>query len=154
MEERTNEVNIYLMTNCRAPRQKEAWYISLIEYKTKKGPATKQWIRKMENITQHQVELEGLRVALASLKKPCALSIYADSGYLEQAFNNRWVDKWRENGWKNAHGKEIANAQKWQETLNLLLMHEFRICVKTNHEYGKWMERTLQDATSQKRKER
>ena len=34
MEEKMNELNIYLMTSCRAPRQKEAWYISLIEYKT------------------------------------------------------------------------------------------------------------------------
>ncbi len=151
MEEKMNEVNIYLMTSCHAPRQKEAWYISLIEYKTAKGPVTKQWIRKEENTTRYKVELDGLEVALESLKKPCALSIYADSRYLERAFNQRWVDKWIENGWKTARGKEISNREKWVKVLKILLMHEFRICVKTDHEYGNWMRQRLEDvATSQK----
>lgn len=152
MEEKTNEpeVNIYLMTSCRAPRQKEAWYISLIEYKTAKGPVTKQWIRKEEDVTRHQVELDGLLVELESLKKPCALSIYADSSYLESAFNRQWVDAWMENDWKTAHGKEISNREKWMKVLKILLPHDFRICIKTDHEYGEWMRRTLRDATSQK----
>ena len=94
MEEKTNEpeVNIYIMTSCRAPRQKEAWYISLIEYKTAKGPVTKQWIRKEEDVTRMKV-------------------------------------------------------------LKILLPHDFRICIKTDHEYGEWMRRTLRDATSQKKGE-
>lgn len=157
MEEKTNEpeVNIYLMTNCRAPRQKEGWYISLIEYKTSKGPVTKQWIRREENATRHQVELDGLTVALESLKKPCALSIYADSSYLERAFNQHWVDNWIANGWKTAHGKEICNKEKWLKILKVLCENEFRICVKTDHEYGNWMKQMLKDvATSQKRKEK
>lgn len=155
MEEKTNEpeVNIYLMTSCRAPRQKEAWYISLIEYKTAKGPVTKQWIRKEEDVTRHQVELEGLLVALESLKKPCALSIYADSSYLESAFNRQWVDAWMENDWKTAHGKEISNREKWTKVLKILKPHDFRICIKTDHEYGEWMRRTLRDATPQKKGE-
>lgn len=148
------EVNIYLMTSCVGIKQKEAWYISLIEYKTGKGPVTKQWIRKVENSTKNAVELEGFLVTLEALKEPCALSIYADSCYLERAFNQKWVDKWIENGWKNAKGKEISHSEMWCKALNLLKAHEFRICIKTDHEYGEWMERMLRDATSQKRKER
>lgn len=148
------EVNIYLMTSCVGVKQREAWYISLMEYKTAKGPVTKHWIRKVENTTKNAVELEGLEVTLEALRIPCALSIYADSSYLERAFNQRWVDKWIENGWKNAKGSEIAHVEKWRKALILLKAHEFRICVKTDHEYGAWMKWILESiATSQKKEE-
>ena len=139
------ELNIYLMTSCTGVRQRSGYYISLVEWKTTKGPATKQWIRKAQGTSRYEIELTGFLVVLEAIKEPCALSIYADSSHIVNALNNRWVDAWIENGWKNAKGKQISHKEMWLKVLNLLKEHEFRICKKTDHEYGEWMQRKLKE---------
>ena len=51
--------------------------------------------------TNNRMELLGVIVALEALKSPCEVTLYSDSQYVVNAFNQHWVDGWVKRGWKN-----------------------------------------------------
>lgn len=63
-------------------------------------------------------KLSQLITALEAVKRlnmKCdALEIYTDSSYLVAGWDAGWIDKWKNNGWKDVHGKEIAHSKLWQ----------------------------------------
>lgn len=119
------DVNLYLESSIKSPRESEGIIGFVIEVPTIGEPATKsQFYRVTAN--KNQAQLMILNIALSHLKKmPFALSIYADFGYLESAFSQGWIDQWKKNGWKNAKNEPVGNAAMWQEALILLSAREF-----------------------------
>ena len=45
------------------------------------------------------MELLGVIRALQALNKPCQVTIYSDSKYVVDAFNQHWVDNWLKKNW-------------------------------------------------------
>lgn len=133
------DVNIYLESSIKSPRESEGIIGFVIEVPTKGDPATKsQFYRVTAN--KNQAQLMILNIALSHLKKmPFALSIYADFGYVESAFSQGWIDQWKKNGWKNAKNEPVANAAMWQETLILLNGNEILFDHETKDKYRNWM---------------
>ena len=43
-------------------------------------------------VTNNQMELMAVIVGLEALKKPCSVTLYSDSKYVVDAFNNHWID--------------------------------------------------------------
>lgn len=133
------DVNIYIESSIKSPRESEGIIGFVIEVPTKGDPATKsQFYRVTAN--KNQAQLMILNIALSHLKKmPFALSIYADFGYVESAFSQGWIDQWKKNGWKNAKNEPVANAAMWQETLILLNGNEILFDHETKDKYRNWM---------------
>lgn len=133
------EVNLYLESTIKSPRESEGIIGFVIEVPTKGEPETKsQFYRVTAN--KNQAQLMILNIALSHLKKiPFALSIYADFGYLEGAFSQGWIDKWEKSDWRNAKNEPVGNAAMWQETLILLNGNEVSWHVGEEHSYKKWM---------------
>ncbi len=52
--------------------------------------------------TNNRMELLGCIVGLEALKRPCTVTVYSDSQYLVNAFNQNWVAGWLKRGWKNS----------------------------------------------------
>lgn len=58
----------------------------------------------------------GMRSRAAELE----LIVYSDSAYCINVINQRWINSWALNGWKNKDGKEIKNKELWQDMWKLL----------------------------------
>jgi ribonuclease HI len=49
-----------------------------------------------------------------------SVTVRSDSDYIVNAFNKRWLDKWRINGWKTVTGKYVANYPEWISLLQIV----------------------------------
>ena len=59
------------------------------------------------------MELFAAISALGALKEPCNVNLYSDSSYMVQAFNDRWIENWKKNGWKTSNGTKVENQDLW-----------------------------------------
>lgn len=80
----------------------------------------------VESTTNNQMELTAVIEALKLLKEPCEVEVYSDSAYVINAFNNRWLEKWKFNGWKTSGKDEVKNSDLWKELDRLDQTHKIR----------------------------
>lgn len=65
--------------------------------------------------TNNQMELMGAIQALKALHDvPGPVSFWTDSTYVIRGIT-QWIWAWRSRGWKTAEGKDVLNAELWQE---------------------------------------
>ena len=135
-----SNVNIYTVTSYKSPRQTSGAVGYLIEVLTEKGPATCLKYEDIEETTINGEELLAIVYALRRLTPAATeISIFTDSAYVANAVSNGWVDKWKQNGWKNEKGKAIGHQELWEEMLNLLVGRRFSFHVKEHHSYTNCM---------------
>ena len=72
--------------------------------------------------TNNRMELLGVINALELLKRPCQVTLYTDSQYIERAVNQGWLRSWRARGWRRKDG-ELKNPELWQRLDKLLAAH-------------------------------
>lgn len=41
--------------------------------------------------------------------------LYSDSAYVVNAINNKWIEKWKLNGWKTTKQADVKNKDLWEE---------------------------------------
>lgn len=76
--------------------------------------------------TNNQMELMAVIKGLAALKRPCKVTLYADSNYVGQGISS-WMAGWKRNGWRRKEGskfKELKNAELWKQLDELLQIHD------------------------------
>lgn len=78
------------------------------------GTAEKELSGYMEGTTNNRMELFAVISGLGALKEPCNVTVYSDSSYVVNAFNQHWIDSWRRNGWKTSEGKPVENIDLWR----------------------------------------
>ena len=85
--------------------------------------------------TNNRMELLGVVKALESLKKPCSVILHSDSKYVVDGINQRWVYKWRANGWSKKKGshKPPKNVDLWKRVLNAMEEHTVTFCWVKGH---------------------
>lgn len=76
-----------------------------------------------QQTTNQRMELLAAIEALKTLTRPCEVTIYSDSAYLVNAFNQGWLNNWVANGWVNSQFKPVANSDLWRELLELTKIH-------------------------------
>ena len=76
-----------------------------------------------EATTNNRMELTAVIEALTALKKPCAVTLYTDSQYIERAVNENWLAGWKRKGWRRKGG-ELKNGELWQALDALLAQHD------------------------------
>ncbi|MEZ0536069.1 ribonuclease HI [Caldicellulosiruptoraceae bacterium PP1] len=76
------------------------------------------------NTTNNRMELIAVIESLKALKEPCNVTIYTDSQYVVNAFNNKWITNWIKNNWKLNDGNEVKNKELWQELVDLIKVHK------------------------------
>jgi len=64
--------------------------------------------------TNNRMELMGVIEGLRALKRPSDVKILTDSAYLEKAFTEGWLERWKRNGWRTAAKKPVANQDLWE----------------------------------------
>lgn len=70
--------------------------------------------------------LKAMIASLHVLKRPCMLVIHTDADYLISAYQNNWIQRWKENGWKTAKGADIKNKELWQQLSGEMAKHSMR----------------------------
>ncbi len=66
----------------------------------------------------------GVIRALECLNGPCEISLYSDSQYVVNAFNQKWVDNWIKKGWKKSDNQPVKNIDLWKKLLELKQPHQ------------------------------
>ena len=83
--------------------------------------------------TNNRMEIFAVIAGLRCLKEIRDVTIYSDSAYTVNAFNEGWIQGWKTNGWKKADGKPVLNADLWLELLSLMEPHEIRFVKVKGH---------------------
>ena len=91
------------------PRKKVNIYTDGLEF----GPHTKELSGYMAGTTNNRMELFAAISGLGALKEPCDVTLYSDSNYMVQAFNDHWIEGWQKRGWKTSSGGQVENQDLW-----------------------------------------
>lgn len=89
--------------------------------------------------TNNRMELTAALRGLEALNRPCRVRLYSDSAYLISAFNQKWIDNWKKNGWKNAAGTPVLNQDLWRDLIRENERHDItwvKVKGHANHAYN------------------
>ncbi len=86
-----------------------------------------------KDTTNNVMELTAVIEALKLLKFKCKVSVYSDSAYVVNAFNQKWIYSWMKNGWKNASKEPVKNKELWQELYELTKVHDVNFIKVKGH---------------------
>ncbi len=86
-----------------------------------------------ESTTNNVMEITAVIEGLKLLKYPCDVKLYSDSAYVVNAFNQKWIDGWKKNGWKNSSKEEVKNKELWQELDKLTNIHNVKFIKVKGH---------------------
>ena len=86
-----------------------------------------------KDTTNNRMELTAVIKALQALKEPCHITLYTDSKYVSDAFNQGWIYGWIKKGWKKSDGKPVLNQDLWQMLLELWKQHEIKLVWVKGH---------------------
>lgn len=74
--------------------------------------------------TNNRMELMAAIRGLEALNRPCQVTLYSDSKYLVDAFNQRWIDNWLKKGWVKSDKKPVKNVDLWKALLSAMEPHQ------------------------------
>ena len=64
------------------------------------------------NTTNNRMELTAAVEALEALTRPCRVTLYTDSEYVQKGITT-WLPQWKRNNWKRKSGA-VKNADLWR----------------------------------------
>ncbi len=64
--------------------------------------------------TNNRMEMTAVIEALAALKRPCRVTIHADSQYVLKGITE-WIQGWKARGWRTAAKQPVKNVDLWQK---------------------------------------
>lgn len=73
--------------------------------------------------TNNRMEIKAVIEALKLLKEPCKATVYSDSAYVVNCFNQNWIRGWLRNGWKNSKNQPVENRDLWEQLWQLMQKH-------------------------------
>ena len=111
------EVKIYTDGACRGNPGRGGWGAILVY-----GKHEKELSGGERMTTNNRMERLGAIAALSALKEECSVTLYSDSKYLVDAFNEGWVEGWRAHSWKRGR-EELKNPDLWQQLYALTQKH-------------------------------
>ena len=133
------KVNIYTDGACSGNPGIGGYGTILVYTDTNGQKHEKEISEGYKHTTNNQMELLAVITGLEALKKPCDVTIYSDSKYVVDAFNNNWIEGWIKKDWKTAGKKPVKNVELWQRLLKAKEPHNVEfIWVKghAGHEYN------------------
>ncbi|MCA1909124.1 MAG: ribonuclease HI [Magnetospirillum sp.] len=63
--------------------------------------------------TNNRMEMMAAIIALETLTRPCAVTLYTDSQYVMKGMTE-WLRGWKARGWKTADKKPVKNDDLWK----------------------------------------
>jgi ribonuclease HI len=75
-------------------------------------------------VTNQQMEMLAVIMALRALRPGTAVTIYSDSAYVVNCWQQDWIARWRRKGWRAGRGKPVANREYWETMESLVVLHD------------------------------
>lgn len=72
--------------------------------------------------TNNRMELTAAIEGLAALKRAADVRLHTDSKYVRDGIT-KWINRWKQNGWKTADRKAVKNADLWRRLDEALHRH-------------------------------
>ena len=72
--------------------------------------------------TNNIMELTAVIEALSIIKKTSDITIITDSNYVKDGIT-KWIDNWKNKGWKTANKKPVKNKELWEKLDSLKNNH-------------------------------
>lgn len=91
-----------------------------------------------KHTTNNRMELLSVIEALRALKEPCDVTVYSDSAYVVNGFQQRWVDNWQRNGWINSKKQPVENQDLWKMLLHEMERHQVKYVKVKGHSDNEW----------------
>lgn len=108
---------LHLRASCKGNPGPGGWGVVL-----EKGEDTTQLSGSEPETTNNRMELRAAIEGLDLLEPGEEVHVFTTSDYLYQGATN-WIHGWRRRDWKKRNGKEIANADLWQELNHRMKEH-------------------------------
>ncbi len=83
--------------------------------------------------TNNRMEVYAVIMGLLQLKEECEVTVYSDSAYTVNAFNEHWIYGWAKSGWKKSDGKPVLNSDLWKELYTLVGRHKVKFVKVKGH---------------------
>ena len=83
--------------------------------------------------TNNRMELEAVIQALTCLKKQSKVTLYSDSAYVVNAFNQGWIKNWQQSGWRTSGRKPVQNKDLWLRLIKLTQAHHVKFIKVKGH---------------------
>jgi len=113
------------------------------------GKYRKELSKGFSNTTNNRMELRGVLAGLSALGEKGRVKVVTDSKYITEAINQGWLEKWQNNGWRNAQKKRVANRDLWEMLVYLLARHEVEfqwVSSHSGHPENAWCDYLAQKA--------
>ena len=138
MAEERPQINIYIEVTNRGPRIRDGRYLYLLEFIRDGVPLTREGTGNREAVTENQLVLEAMIEAFKRIKKSSRVVVFTRCGHVLSTLRNHWPKQWEKNGWINAKGRPVNNAELWKELLELMEPHVVLLSDE-QHSYQDWM---------------
>lgn len=83
--------------------------------------------------TNNRMELTAVIVALTTLKSPSRVTLYSDSAYVVNAFNQNWITNWQNSAWRTSSRKPVQNKDLWMKLIDLTKIHKVKFIKVKGH---------------------
>ncbi len=88
------------------------------------GDLKKEFSGFEDNTTNNRMELTAVIKGLNQIKEPCEVTVYTDSAYVLNAFEQDWITNWQLKGWRTANKKDVLNKDLWLQLLDAMSRHK------------------------------
>jgi len=80
------------------------------------------------------------------------VKLFSDSAYLVNAFLDKWIENWMNNGWKNSNSHPVANKEYWLELIQFQKKYnvEFVQIKRVSNEHAKKVDGLAKKASNVK----
>jgi ribonuclease HI len=113
-----SEVKVFTDGACRGNPGPGGWGVVL-----RYGEHERELHGGEDHTTNNRMELMAAIQALATLKRPCTVSVTTDSQYVRKGMTE-WMAAWKRRGWRTASRKPVQNADLWQRLDELCQYHD------------------------------
>ena len=113
----SNMIYIYTDGACKGNPGPGGWG-ALLKYNQHKKEINGFSLETTNNI----MELTAVIEALSIIKKTSDITIITDSNYVKDGIT-KWIDNWKNKGWKTANKKPVKNKELWEKLDSLRNNH-------------------------------
>tara|TARA_B100001094_G_C17779134_1_gene598850 strand:+ start:109 stop:573 length:465 start_codon:yes stop_codon:yes gene_type:complete len=111
-------IEVYTDGACRGNPGPGGWGVLL-----RFGDNEKELWGGEHNTTNNRMELTAAIKGLTALKKDSLVSLTTDSQYVRNGIT-KWINNWKNKGWKTADKKQVKNQDLWQQLDEVSKNHE------------------------------
>ncbi len=146
------EVKIYTEVAFGGPGR-QSFYAAIIEFVTASGKKVTRTVSGKAQEAYHHLILIALVEAMMLLTKPCFITAFVKSDYIENMIGRGLPGIWKQKNWTNSKGDPVASAKYWDRLLEMSYQHTLTFIKAAEHEYTQELQLRIKELRREKKDE-